>query len=510
MKKIIFISLLILFITPAFFLFQKIGETSFMKASLSEQEEKILVTEEEYQKYSSLVDKIETLEKEIDSLNTNIEKQKDEFSKMINLVEKEIQKLIILASQKVSSKESCQENQININKALKEELKEIIHIGEVLAEEIIQKREKTQFSSLKDLLSVSGIGEVSLDSIIEQNLACVEKVEYEEKEEVLEKEEITEEEVKEEIEDSAEEILECEEDSININTAEKEELKLLTGIGPTYAERITGERPFSSLDDLTEVSGIGEVTLENIKEQGCAFIEEEIEEESSEELEIYPESLNFRILPEETDSQKIHVSEKVSKTSYDLQSWIEVEEKTDYFEVFVDSSDLEIGFYEETIVFEDKKEVSVYLEVFDNLLRNPYFKEWDNGQLLEWEQSNQASRSDEDALQFKHSFKGPYEDDQGFEYEQVGETTYHGEILVKGYGDIRIGILRPGYQQYNYSEWETINTEEWIKVNHKIVNEEEGNQGSFRIQHQRGEENTNLYVGAAWLSTEEVPSGWPY
>ena len=57
---------------------------------------------------------------------------------------------------------------------------------------------------------------------------------------------------------------------VNINSAQLEELDQLIGIGPVYAQRIVDSRPFSSLDDLIRVSGIGNVTLNNIKEQGLA------------------------------------------------------------------------------------------------------------------------------------------------------------------------------------------------------------------------------------------------
>lgn len=60
---------------------------------------------------------------------------------------------------------------------------------------------------------------------------------------------------------------------IDINTSSLEQLDEITGIGPVYAQRIIDARPFTSLDDLLGVEGIGEVTLEKIKEQGCAFVE---------------------------------------------------------------------------------------------------------------------------------------------------------------------------------------------------------------------------------------------
>ncbi len=59
---------------------------------------------------------------------------------------------------------------------------------------------------------------------------------------------------------------------VEINTASLEQLDEITGVGPVLAQRIVDARPFSSLDDLLKVKGIGEKTLQKIKDQGLAYV----------------------------------------------------------------------------------------------------------------------------------------------------------------------------------------------------------------------------------------------
>ncbi len=80
----------------------------------------------------------------------------------------------------------------------------------------------------------------------------------------------------------------CDSGQIDINSASLEDLDKITGVGPVIAQNIIDTRPFNSIDELINVLRIGEITLQKIKDQGLACIEErekeeEIENDSEEE-----------------------------------------------------------------------------------------------------------------------------------------------------------------------------------------------------------------------------------
>jgi len=54
---------------------------------------------------------------------------------------------------------------------------------------------------------------------------------------------------------------------IDLNTATQAELESLKGIGPALAQKIISARPFKTVDDLKNVSGIGPAVFEAIKDQ---------------------------------------------------------------------------------------------------------------------------------------------------------------------------------------------------------------------------------------------------
>ncbi len=60
---------------------------------------------------------------------------------------------------------------------------------------------------------------------------------------------------------------------VDINIASLKELDALMGVGPAIAQRIVDGRPYYSVDDLLNVKGIGEQTIQGIKKQGLAYVD---------------------------------------------------------------------------------------------------------------------------------------------------------------------------------------------------------------------------------------------
>jgi|TARA_Y100000310_G_C20695273_1_gene825241 hypothetical protein len=81
---------------------------------------------------------------------------------------------------------------------------------------------------------------------------------------------------------------ECSDGQIDINTASESELDEITYVGPATAQSIFSKRPFGEVDDLIHVSGIGEVKLNAIKEEGLACVADEPpeDEKTPEEEEV--------------------------------------------------------------------------------------------------------------------------------------------------------------------------------------------------------------------------------
>ncbi|NJN53688.1 MAG: hypothetical protein HC804_02380 [Anaerolineae bacterium] len=59
---------------------------------------------------------------------------------------------------------------------------------------------------------------------------------------------------------------------VNLNTASYEDLQLIIHIGPERAQEIINRRPWSSVNQLTIISGIGPARMADILAQGLACV----------------------------------------------------------------------------------------------------------------------------------------------------------------------------------------------------------------------------------------------
>ncbi len=116
---------------------------------------------------------------------------------------------------------------------------------------------------------------------------------------------------------------------VDINSASLEELINVKGIGPALAEKIINNRPFSSLDDLAKVQGIGTTSLKSIKSN--LVIQPQ---EPNSDFEAFVESIRG-----ETKSPVLDVDEDVSQESFQAEE--EVEPESTWHSVNMADSDSE-------------------------------------------------------------------------------------------------------------------------------------------------------------------------
>lgn len=138
---------------------------------------------------------------------------------------------------------------VDINTASISELQEIIHIGAERAQAMIQLR---PFSSVEDMVRIDGIGPSRLADIVEQGVAYAGETSANSEEEPENG---------------------CAPGQIDINTASVQELEEIIHIGPARAQDMIESRPFSSVEDMTRISGIAASRLVDIKSQGVACVQ---------------------------------------------------------------------------------------------------------------------------------------------------------------------------------------------------------------------------------------------
>ena len=163
----------------------------------------------------------------------------------------------LIAEEEVNSADSLnfqQDHQLqyDLQNITKEELITIPGIGEKKAEDILRYKGENGFRKKTDLMNIKGIGKKTFEKIEKYFIDLA-------------------------FEDSTTTIIPIKKKSdfipnkININTADKNGLTKITGIGPSKAEQIINFREqngnFKSKKDLLQIKGIGKKTLEKMSDQ---------------------------------------------------------------------------------------------------------------------------------------------------------------------------------------------------------------------------------------------------
>jgi len=116
---------------------------------------------------------------------------------------------------------------------------------------------------------------------------------------------------------------ECESGQIDINSASLKELDQLYGIGPSRAQAIINARPFDSVNELIDVIGIGEITLQKIKSQGLACVgnekDDDEKDERKEEISIKKEEKDYNLQKTEIIQKAINI-EKIVLTPKSIKT----------------------------------------------------------------------------------------------------------------------------------------------------------------------------------------------
>ena len=141
---------------------------------------------------------------------------------------------------------------VDINTANATELTKFNGVGPATAKKIIAYRDANGlFASCDDLINVKGIGQKTLEKIKPDCSIGEETGDAKKPSKAPEKD------------------TESKKGAIDINTADAAALKNFDGVGPATAKKIIAYRdangPFASCDDLKNVKGIGQKTLDKIK-----------------------------------------------------------------------------------------------------------------------------------------------------------------------------------------------------------------------------------------------------
>jgi competence protein ComEA len=181
---------------------------------------------------------------------------------------------LVLAAPATANAQTTRVKKLDLNTATQAELEGLKGIGPALAAKIIAAR---PFKTIADLKNVSGISEATYDAVkgqvtVRSARAVAQTAGTKAKATTEKTVQTTETKAKTETKAATEKAAQAAAPvsavgRINLNTATQAELEGLKGIGPALAAKIIAARPFKTVADLKNVSGISEATYDAVKGQ---------------------------------------------------------------------------------------------------------------------------------------------------------------------------------------------------------------------------------------------------
>lgn len=162
-------------------------------------------------------------------------------------------------------------SQVNLNHADRAELLQLPGVGPNMADAILAYRDRTGgFRSVDDLQAVRGVGAKTINRLKPYLTTEMKSASHPRQRpvELLTRKEPAPQKEQGKSQPVRNSKLKPGDPPLDINAASETELQRLPGIGPTLSKRIVEareDRPFSSVEDLRRVKGIGPKTLENLK-----------------------------------------------------------------------------------------------------------------------------------------------------------------------------------------------------------------------------------------------------
>ncbi len=162
--------------------------------------------------------------------------------------------------------------------------------------------------------------------------------------------------------------------------------------------------------------------------------------------------------------------------------------------------------------------VCVYIEEPKNLLKNSTLTLWDIFEFSSLPKYWSWSGSTKNIKESTNSLVGPYSAEitltasletlSQLEIPLVSSKTYYLEVWLKGKGTVNLGIVKGNNSAADYSGDFYIDSSEWLKLIHSLVNDKEG-LGGIKIRlTKKDQTGEKLYIGAVWFSDETSFESW--